>query len=145
MKDDKILIEALDKIAYPVKHLQIQAKKEEMQLDGQAAIQLAKDANWLSAIAKQALADYHAQPSQSLDAMYHEYLIKDTCSTPMDFGQWIKYFGKKLLDSIGYRYSNVTQSEIEIATKIYENYHAQQPLAISDVKELAEVGAGKDK
>lgn len=47
--------EALEKIAYPITHLQKEAAKEGCKLDGVAAVSLAKDSNWLSSIAKKAL------------------------------------------------------------------------------------------
>lgn len=45
------LLEALEKIAYPIKHFQEQAEKEGCKLDGRAAIALSNDANWLKGIA----------------------------------------------------------------------------------------------
>lgn len=50
-----VLEQALDKIANPIKHFQIEAEKIGAKLDSVMAIQLAKDANYLSGLAKQAL------------------------------------------------------------------------------------------
>jgi hypothetical protein len=53
--DVEILKLALDKIAYPIEHLQADAEKEGYHINGQMAIQLANDANYLQGIAKKAL------------------------------------------------------------------------------------------
>lgn len=57
-KDPQLLIDALDKIAYTVKHLQDEARASGGQLDGIAAFQIANDPRYLKKIAAEALASY---------------------------------------------------------------------------------------
>jgi len=51
----KACVEALEKIANPLKHLQYEAMQKGEQLNGVMAIQLSNDANWLKSIATTAL------------------------------------------------------------------------------------------
>lgn len=53
--NDQIATGALEKIANPIVYLQKEAEKSGASLNGQAAIMLANDANWLRDIAKKAL------------------------------------------------------------------------------------------
>ncbi len=48
-------IKALRKIAYPISYLQEEATKEGAKLDGQFAVQLSKDPQWLRSIAEDCL------------------------------------------------------------------------------------------
>ncbi len=54
-KETERLREALEQIAFPIKHLQQEAEREGAKLDGAMAIALSNDANWLKNIAKKAL------------------------------------------------------------------------------------------
>jgi hypothetical protein len=49
------MIEALRKIAYPISYLQEEATKIGAKLEGQAAVQLSKDPQWLRSIAEDCL------------------------------------------------------------------------------------------
>ena len=63
MNTDKLL-EALEKIANPIKYLREDAEKQGAVLNGVAAIALAKDGDWLSEIAKKAIAEWQSnQPT----------------------------------------------------------------------------------
>lgn len=52
---EQMAIAALEKIAYPIKHLQEEAKKAGCKLDGNAAMQLINEAYFYQEIAKKTL------------------------------------------------------------------------------------------
>jgi hypothetical protein len=52
------MAKALEAIAYPIRYLQEQAKKEGSQINGQNAFEIADDPNWLRSKATEAIADY---------------------------------------------------------------------------------------
>jgi hypothetical protein len=52
---EQLMTEALTKIAFPVSYLQDEAKKEGAQLNGQIALQLSGNADWLKSIAQKCL------------------------------------------------------------------------------------------
>ena len=51
----EIALEALEKIANPIKFFRQEAEKQGAKLDGFTAVQIAKDGNWLSGVADKAL------------------------------------------------------------------------------------------
>jgi hypothetical protein len=55
LNENTALMDALDKIAYPIKHLQDLADKEGAQLNGMMAIMITNDPNWSRNIAKSAI------------------------------------------------------------------------------------------
>jgi len=73
MSNIQALVDALEKISKPIAYLQNEAEKQGCKLDGVGAIQLSNNANWLSSIANQALADYHEAQKED-DGLRQELL-----------------------------------------------------------------------
>lgn len=75
-----IAIEALNHIAYPIKHLQITAEKEGKSLNGGIAIMISQDPTYLQGVAQTALskipADFISKLQKSIEERI-EYLIRE--------------------------------------------------------------------
>lgn len=156
-KDPQLLIDALDKIAYTVKHLQDEARASGGQLDGIAAFQIANDPRYLKKIAAEALASYagSAEPPTQAEAE-REVMIQafDKVRKLFEMRSWIMegrgcypYNDDRYREEVRYLYdefdalqkdvwSNIKSKTFEYRAKIIIDYRASLEPSEHSIKYL---------
>lgn len=127
-KDTQILIDALDKIAYTVKHLQEEAKAVGGQLDGIVAFQIADDPKYLKRIAADAL-DSYAGSAEGEKEEFGEWLERccDPHSTsgkePEKKDPWISVEDHPLVidTKLGWECTEAGEGEFLAAIQVHDN------------------------